>query len=434
MDAPNQAISIYDGTFELHYDEQTFIVEGAILYKWHPEPSVFFSGIASISKYQTLTISNIKPKIFINGLRFSDAIITHTTYSDPIQIEGIAIKNAIIGDPSIQVKTIDFSILNLRSFLGSSTYTNDENGLTFSKSRLTFESRIGTIYIDELYDSENRNKLLKGAGGYIMLYAGRFCSKEPVACNDTLDFFECFSQFLTFLNGRRCSAIFRKGVNDESILWQDFSSYKTDLYKPATTWPARHDITGIEACWKNFYTLWQDSNSKDFINMAIHWYIEASSNAAYVEGSIIIAQTALELIYNWLLVEQQKLLRGDDARNISASNKIRLLLSHIGLSSDIPNKLKDLYNFSISFKDSKRHLDGPEAITLIRNALIHSQHEKRRELTQISNAAKYQALQLALKYIELCLLKILAFQGSYFNRVSGAEWEGDGEENVPWMK
>ncbi|MGB4568690.1 MAG: hypothetical protein WBH96_06955, partial [Dysgonamonadaceae bacterium] len=47
------------------------------------------------------------------------------------------------------------------------------------------------------------------------------------------------------------------------------------------------------------------------------WYVEANSNAGFSEGSIILAQTALELIYNWWIVENKKIILGKDSENIS---------------------------------------------------------------------------------------------------------------------
>ena len=45
---------------------------------------------------------------------------------------------------------------------------------------------------------------------------------------------------------------------------------------------------------------------------------------------------------------------------------------------------------------------------------------------------KYEALQLAVWYIELSFLFIFNYRGVYYNRTSGKAWK-DGGENVPWM-
>ena len=135
----------------------------------------------------------------------------------------------------------------------------------------------------------------------------------------------------------------------------------------------------------------------------IYWYLEANGNSAKIEGSIIIAQVALELIYNWLIIEKKKLLIGKDGENISAANKIRLLLSQVKLDVDTPNVLINLKKF---INDNDEIADGVDAFVSIRNALVHSQVEKRKKLTKISSGVKFEALQLSIKYIEHSLLSI----------------------------
>jgi hypothetical protein len=68
----------------------------------------------------------------------------------------------------------------------------------------------------------------------------------------------------------------------------------------------------------------------------------------------------------------------------------------------------------------------------IRNALVHGQEKKRAELMRISLKAKYEALQLALWYIELSLLYILEYTGNYHNRTLKNKWKDTGQL-LPWM-
>ena len=63
----------------------------------------------------------------------------------------------------------------------------------------------------------------------------------------------------------------------------------------------------------------------------------------------------------------------------------------------------------------------------IRNALVHSQVEKRKKLTKISPEVQIEALQLSIKYIEHSILSILDYKGKYYDRCSGKLYEGEGE-------
>jgi hypothetical protein len=161
--------------------------------------------------------------------------------------------------------------------------------------------------------------------------------------------------------------------------------------------------------------------------IAIHWYIEANCNSGFVEGSITMVQNALELLYNWLIVEKYKIIKGEDSKNISASNKIRILLSKINIESSIPKQLDKLIN------SSDKNSDGPELFTQIRNAIVHSQEEKRQKIYNLEGGVKFQALTLGIWYVELILLFILNYSGEYYNRCSLNPTQ-QGVEKVPWAK
>ncbi len=142
-----------------------------------------------------------------------------------------------------------------------------------------------------------------------------------------------------------------------------------------------------------------------------------------------MAQTALELIYNWLLIEKKGLLIGRDAENINAANKIRLLNSHLNITNKAPDSFEKLQEFIDS---NAEIIDAPDAIVQIRNAIVHSQLEKRKKITELHHKTKYEALQLCLWYIEMSLLFILDYNGMYSNRCSREIFPNDREQNVPW--
>jgi hypothetical protein len=114
-----------------------------------------------------------------------------------------------------------------------------------------------------------------------------------------------------------------------------------------------------------------------------------------------MAQTALELLYNWWIIENKKMILGKDSENINASNKIRLISSQLNISYSVPSSFTLLQKF---VDENENINDAPEAIVQIRNAIVHSQQEKRKKLDSIHYKAKYEALQLSIWYIEMTLL------------------------------
>lgn len=215
-------------------------------------------------------------------------------------------------------------------------------------------------------------------------------------------------------------------MHEDQIIWSDYSNYFCEPYKVVRRWARVMDLGGLNHMWLKFADMWRDQDKKDFLQYAIHWYSQANSSSGSTEGSIIFAQTGLELFYNWLLIEQKRLIIGSDASGLSAANKIRLLLSQISVTTKIPAGFSHL----LSIEDIE---DGPEIFTIIRNALVHGQEKKRRDLRDITVLAKYEALELGLWYLELSLLYIMDYKGKYSNRTLKNGWFGAGN-TLPWVK
>lgn len=223
--------------------------------------------------------------------------------------------------------------------------------------------------------------------------------------------------------------MFATGIFENSEVWCDYTSYFVDTFKNCTSWPQKFSIIGIEPIWEKFNEIWRDKENRNFLTSAIHWYVEANNNSGFSEGAIIMAQTALELIYNWWLIENKKLIVGKDSENINASNKIRLLLSQLEIDYSVPSGLKNLKEFV----DGEIQIqDACDAIVQIRNAIVHSQEEKRKKLSAIHFKVISEALELSIWYIEMSLLRILGFNGKYYNRTSKEFVESKAIEFVPW--
>jgi hypothetical protein len=433
MKEPNETIPIYQGRFSLKGDAEIEI-DGRIDFSWLPNMNVRFEGTAVKQSLETMKLLNERTinEVYISGSLIGKFEKTNTTYqfdSSSTIIEG-RIRKSITGDKSVSVTKINFTVANLRDFIGDSTKEEDNEKIQITNSRLTFENDEYSITIDKLKNYEDLKKSLKSKGGYLILYAGELIKKNSsISFKESDDVLRCFSVFLTFINGRRTSPVLRKGIYEDSTIWTDYTPYIVDSYTPVLTWPQAHSIKGLNELWQSFYKLWKAE--RDFLTTAIHWYTESNLLKGFTEGSIIMAQTALELIYNWLLIENKKLLVGKDADNISAANKIRLLLAQLNVPNSVPSGLVHLHSF---IENDREIIDAPECFVQIRNALVHAQGEKRKKLTKIPPAVKFETLQLGIWYIELALLYVLGFDQKYFNRCFGSKWVGDGEESVPWHK
>ncbi|TDE18402.1 hypothetical protein [Dyadobacter psychrotolerans] len=424
MEEANSIIIIYQGEYFLKNKIAEIKLLGKITYEWFANSGVYFYGNPVSDNgnlYKTID-RHEDYSIIIQDLEFGNGFITNFTLENLsfITIKGAISKHAILGDKSISASKLKFSIPNLRDFFGLPVKRIRDSGISTSMGRIILEDDVYTIIIDKCPDFKNRKESLQEKGGYITLYDGELTSKKKsISYVDTEELFYCLDTFLTFLNGRRTASLFIHGIFEERVIWTDFTDKFIDSYKSVKSWPGRHSIKGFNELWKRFRSFWSKPDDKNFLTSLIHWYVEANSHTGFSEGSIILAQTALELVYNWWIVEKRKMILGRDAENISASNKIRLLISQLNISSEIPIDFTELTNFKNS---TENVIDAPDAIVYIRNAIVHSQEEKRKKLNNITNTARYQALQIYIRYIEISLLHILDYKGDHVDRCSKSKY------------
>lgn len=435
MNKPNESINIYKGNYLIKNDSSEITIKGTIKYDWYPNSGTHFYGELTDNKDEFTKLSlSARIRVLIDGLEFGEGFITRKSYGDThdiINIEGIISGQSVLGDKSIHVNKLKFTIPNFRHFHGRGVKRIVDKNISSLSNRMIFEDDNYIITIDKNFDFEERKNLLDINGGYFILYAGELKNKKgAISIPAAQDICECLNIFLTFLNGRRISVLFIQGIYENDVIWSDYSSYFVDNYKPVFSWPSYANVDCIEKLWNKFIILWKDKENRNFIKSLVHWYVEANSQSGAIEGSIIMAQTGLELIYNWWIIENKKLIMGNDSANISASNKVRLILSQLKIDPSVFPSLTNLTEYC----NKESIIDGPEVIVQIRNAIVHSQVEKRKKLSEIPDLAKYEALQLSIWYIEMSLLRILDFDDKYLNRCSTHLKNLYETELVPWSE
>ena len=441
MSETNTPIEVHKGEYSLKNNTAEIKVEGKIYFGWFPRPGLYFSGEVIAESSMNDLPYNIEREcigkeyeLFVEDLVFGKGLILNTNTntkfgSNTIKntiIKGKFLQQAVYGDKTIPVKKIVFSIPNFRRYLGSLVKYRGDNSTGSSMNRLMLENGDYIISIDKCLDFDAKLKSLNQDGGYIITHNGELkIKKGSLRLDETHDLFHCLNTFITFLNGRRTAVVFLQGVYEDDIVWTDYSNKIIDPYKNVQSWLQKFSTDGVNELWQSFSSLWKDS--KDFLIFVIHWYVEANNYSGFTEGSIILTQTALELLYNWWIIEQKKLIVGKDSEKLSASNKIRLLLSQLNISHEAPVKFTQLQEF---IKSNDNIIDAPDAIVQIRNAIVHSQEEKRKKLSAINPSAKHEALDLSIWYIELAILRILNYENKYINRCSEIN---NNVEFVPWI-
>jgi hypothetical protein len=423
MQIPNESILIQEGTFKFSYQGSDILIDGQIKLCWTPQILIWITGRVSggyeYSKY--LRDLSGEFEVFFDDLPIGRSRIVYEQISEEYTehtyhhaIKAIMHK-ACLGDKSIMVDEILFEIPNFFDFNGEAVHDVDEKVYPSTRFILTDEKY--EIIIDKVKDFSSLSSNLKDIGGYVLNAVG--CIKRiggNITLSELVNMKDAFSLFLTFLKGRRISWVIAKAYYEGECVWQYYDTSYVDNYKSVLTWLPHH-LNNQEHLWMQFLKLY--SKDQFAIRVAIHWYVEANANSAFAEGSVVLIQNAHELLYNWLMIETFKIVKGEDGKNIAAANKLRILLSKLEVDTSIPNTLTALLLIDSSF-------DGPDAFCQIRNAIVHANDEKRKKLISLPPGAVFEALQLGIRYVEFTLLFMLNHEGLYNDRCLLVE------KPVPW--
>ena len=200
-------------------------------------------------------------------------------------------------------------------------------------------------------------------------------------------------------------------------LWFDHPVFKRE----AATW--------LSPMFSQFAAIWwhPDDQLRKLWRSVFRGLIFTYTDAERMDQSraIVPACTALETLAWAILVVKEKWLTGDKHpggsgyEKLTAADHLRLLLRWAGLPAETPSSLSELTR---KVKQSGGNWDGPQMVTWVRNRVVHPD---RRD--QLENEIATEAWLLAMWYMELVTLRLLAYDGYFRDRLD------DGKiKRVPW--
>ena len=341
MDYPNENLIIYDGIFDLIWHEHRFSLQGQVRFKWFPSLAAClyiknfdYSVFNPFETRLILEVSSSSPELK------AKAFITRKPNYGDYNFCCYLIQPIEIGNIGPQVDYVRFEISNLRDIIGTPVM-NNKSGLL---NRTIFENNESLITIDKYVNYSKLKQELIDASGFQLLYTGKLelKNKKKITLQKTNYILESFSHFIYFINGRRSSPLFWRGIDNSELKWQSLTPRLIDPYVYVHSWVSDWTNEGLSNLWNNFYELWRHESDQDCLKTILHWYVAANSNSTFTEGSIVLIQNALELLFHWLIAEKLKYVNPNDADSLLASAKIGFLLSYFKISPCIPDQFNEL--------------------------------------------------------------------------------------------
>lgn len=341
-----------------------------------------------------------------------------------------------ISQTTDQIANARLHLFNFPSTFGPDVYsfeTRQGSDISYRKcSRIIMQDNAWRITICESNEAENILELLKDVGGFALTAVGEVVREDgsTFSTDDLKDLLLCVHYFLSFAFGRWVGLGLTHGFDLEGQrVYEEWGlRYAADgAWHPNFTWFDNQRAELLPQVFPGFANLWKNETWKTPLKHAIYWYLGANDRRVGigVDSGLIIAQSALETLAWTYCVLDRKMISSTafKQRGLSASDKIRLLISAFNIPHEIPPMLISLNN-----KPGKKWEDGPDAITGIRNSLVHSSRSD-----NLPNDSYLEAWNLSLWYIELVLLHLCGHVGQYANRLNFQRYIGT-VEKVPWAK
>ncbi len=414
---PNQPQLLYKGFAEILVNEEDAIEGDAIvLLDWFPCPSPRFEFTYFTKKEQDFDFNEITLKLTELGVKakanIRQKIYSYSKGQQKVTISGFFCEPVIQGN-SDRLASLTFSIPNFPWFNICNTLDKESGDLDgwmdcYFDGQFVFLTKEWRIILATMPDSHDIGELLEKKGGYGLTHVCKLekLNRDLFSLQEAKEHLEAFSYYLSFARGIRLSPILLFGYDAQGkqIFEQWSEHYNIDSWQNES-FLFCIDSTELPETFTGFMNKWQEQNWRELIKESIDGYIESSKLGSGINWAIVMQQVSLEQLAWLILVDSKEILSSHGWSKLSADDRIRYLLSHFDIDLKIPDSMTNLQQISKEFNWE----NAPQAITEIRNLILHPSIKNKSKKDKINKAARYEAWNLGLEYLEFILLKIFDY-------------------------
>ncbi len=334
-----------------------------------------------------------------------------------------------------QIRFLKFVLPNFPSCQGTLIQRDGEQDI----GRIELQDDKWRFIIDPTRRIKKNVETLSRHGGYAITHVGRLERIDGSVFNssDGETALSDLSHFLAFVRGAWSSPFLAVGydVNGGEV-WKEWSLRPISSKIAQGNWfdpGIAHSI--LPELFPGFMHLLHQEKWREALERIIYWYVHACTKAAGMDGSIVLSQTALELLSWKYVANVNKYVQEKEFGKLAADSQIRLLLSFCDIPREVPPDFSSLGALCANLpQDLRQHLsDGPSIITQMRNSIVHPVHKLQAEIERHPDPIRLyrEVLDLSLQYIELVLLRLFGYKGMYILR-QRYFWKTLG--TVPWAE
>lgn len=427
-------ILIHQSQAEVCINQNTYNGNGEVRLELLPRASIniygYFHGVPVKDSLETLIGQSEISSFSINGYKVDGfkLSIGGSVDSQEYNLKWRSNSEPInaIGNDSTQMDSLIFHLFNFIDFSGTRRSSEQAESTMHAIDHVDLVCDDWTIELKSLLSTSETIKALKEEGGFKLTHIGSIKKSDGTLFTgkDATDCLQAVRFFLSFAKGGWSEPICSVGFDtSDNRVWESWSSPKEPWHIPFAWFDARNGIQ-LATLFPGFMEKWRKSDWGEALHEVIYWYLNANFSSRGIDAGIILTQAAIERLSFEFAVKDKRLLTANGFKDLWASDKFRLLFSSLGIPIELSKDTPKVEALSKKFN----WLDSPHALTEIRNSLVHPEHKRRGQF----NAAYYEAWNLGLWYLEMGVLAICGYSGSYGNRLK-QRYVGQ-IETVPWVK
>ena len=419
--ADESSVLLHQSQAEIEIDGKHYAGDVEVRLDLLPQANVLFHG-----RFKGLLpayVENVNSSLYINSRRVEGLL--HKIEPDLFTRETTVIwcpkHEPIIGvgDESTKMKSLVFHLFNFVNLSGTRSSKEENETSCHHPEHVDLICDEWDIELKSMSSTGDNIKTLENEGGYRLTHIGgikkadgtAFSGKDADDCLKDLEF------FLSFAKGGWCNPVCAVGFDaDEKPVWESWSSPREPWHSPLS-WFNPVDGSQLATLFPDFMnTLTNNDGLREALREAIYWYLNTNNSSSRKDAGIILTQAGIERLSYEYPVELE------DVKKPRASDKFRNLFNVLEIPPHIPDETPELQRLADEFGWKE---DAPRALTEVRNSLVHpgKRHRKFKK-------AHFEAWNLGLWYLEMSILAVCGYSGTYHNRLKHRSAERI--ENVPW--
>ncbi|WP_417584421.1 hypothetical protein [Pelagibacterium sp.] len=428
-DGPGTSIHLAEGQVTLETKGKTYTGKGQARLETAPDERLKVTWVAdTAASADWWRVDDRDDLIMRFGPRGKpiNMLVTRTAYTS----EGAVTLDMIpkSGAPSqfrdrrVKLAQLVVHILNFPLFIGPDDILHNEAvGGSRRLGRVVFANADWSVEMQELPTAKKTVEQLKTLGGNAMTHIAeiRRANGRMFSIGDAERVVYGLHQFLSFARGHATSVFGAVGFDREGgRAYEQWGTFPSTSWVARTSWFDVHHAEALTALFPGFMKVRDHPQTAGAVSKALYWYLRSNRGGSGMgtDGALILSQAALEGLSTTALT-----VAGIPLPN-TAADKIRGACIGWGIPTAIPAELKKLR----SGRRKGAWADGPEALTRVRNDLVHS---GRRSSTPLGPVVP-ETWRLAQWYLELAILRMCGYAGNHSSRLT-ARWVGE-VSPVPW--